>query len=319
LLTATAPPLPRPGPARSGAPLLYALLLTTTLHGLLLLGLSFTPEPVPEPRRAQSLRVVLVRPQPSPDPPDPRPELAAQRDQAGAGSTEHTRLAAQPEPAPPPAPEFPEPTTTANPAPAPVPAPVPAREPPARAAPPSPQPPALTARRAERTAPARPAPARRPPPAPARRVTAADLLASRSEEIARLSAELDRKSAAYASRPRRRAVSASTREYRYAAYLEAWRQKVERIGNLNYPDEARRKRLFGNLVLHVAVRADGSVERISVLHSSGHRILDDAAVRIVSLAAPFAPFPANIARDVDVLDITRTWQFLSNNRLGAGD
>ena len=146
--------------------------------------------------------------------------------------------------------------------------------------------------------------------------TAAQLFASRGEEIARLTAELERKGSAYAKRPRRKAISASTTEYKYAAYLDAWRRKVESIGNLNYPDEARRKRLYGDLVLHVAVRSDGSVERIRLLHSSGHKLLDDAAKGIVRLAAPFAPFPPDILEETDILDITRTWQFLSSNRLG---
>jgi protein TonB len=155
-----------------------------------------------------------------------------------------------------------------------------------------------------------------PPITPKRRISAAQLLASRNEEIAHFTTELDRISSAYAKHPRRKAISASTKEHKYAAYLDAWRRKVERIGNLNYPDEARRKKLFGNLILHVAVKADGSVQHIRVLHSSGHKVLDDAAVRIVSLSSPFAPFPPDILREVDVLDITRTWQFLNNNRLG---
>lgn len=147
-------------------------------------------------------------------------------------------------------------------------------------------------------------------------VSAAQILASRGAEIARLTARLREKSGTYATRTRRRAISASTKEYKYAAYLEAWRRKVERIGNLNYPEEAKRKKLYGNLVLHVAVRADGSVERIRVVHPSGSEVLDEAAVRIVELAAPFAPFPPDIRKETDVLDITRTWQFLSSNRLG---
>ena len=134
-------------------------------------------------------------------------------------------------------------------------------------------------------------------------------------EVKRLSAELDKKTKRYAKRPRRKAINASTKEYKYANYLDAWRRKVERIGNLNYPDEAKRRKLYGNLILHVAVRANGAVESIRVLNSSGHKLLDDAAVRIVKLAAPFAPFSAEIRGETDILDITRTWRFLSNNRL----
>jgi protein TonB len=141
------------------------------------------------------------------------------------------------------------------------------------------------------------------------------LLASANQEISRLTAELSEKTNAYAKRPRRKFVSASTREYKYANYLDAWRRKVERIGNINYPDEARRKKLYGNLVLLVALRADGTIYEIKVRRSSGHKILDDAAIRIVRLAAPYAPFPTEIRKETDVLDITRTWQFLSGNRL----
>jgi protein TonB len=93
---------------------------------------------------------------------------------------------------------------------------------------------------------------------------------------------------------------------------------VERVGNLNYPDEAKRMKLYGDLLLHVSLRADGSVKQIRVVRSSGHKVLDDAAVRIVRLASPFAPFPAEIRKEVDILDITRTWQFLSSNRLFSG-
>ena len=92
---------------------------------------------------------------------------------------------------------------------------------------------------------------------------------------------------------------------------------MERIGNLNYPDEAKRQRLYGNLILHVAVKKDGSVEQVRVLHSSGHKLLDDAAIRIVRLAAPYSPFPQEIREETDVLDITRTWQFLRSNTLDS--
>lgn len=142
-----------------------------------------------------------------------------------------------------------------------------------------------------------------------------DILASTQQEIDRLTAEIDRISVNSARKPKRKAINASTQEYKYAAYLEAWRKKVERIGNLNYPDEAKRKRLHGNLVLHVALRPDGSVLKIRVVRSSGHKVLDDAAVRIVKLAAPYSPFPKAIREEVDILDITRSWQFMSSNRL----
>ena len=95
--------------------------------------------------------------------------------------------------------------------------------------------------------------------------------------------------------------------------MEAWRAKVERVGNLNYPDAARRNKLTGSLILDVALNADGSVNQINVRRSSGSKILDDAAIRIVELSSPFAPFPDNIKAETDILHITRTWQFLDNN------
>ena len=150
-------------------------------------------------------------------------------------------------------------------------------------------------------------------------ISAADIFASRNAEMANLAARIEEQSQAYANRTRRKAISTATREYIYANYMEAWRRKVERIGNLNYPREARELGLFGSLILHVAVRSDGSLEGIRVVRSSGHEVLDQAAVRIVELAAPFAPFPPNIKRETDVLDITRTWQFQRNHELSWGN
>ena len=146
--------------------------------------------------------------------------------------------------------------------------------------------------------------------------TAAQLI-TRSFALASLNAELQQKLDTHAKRPRQKFISANTQEYRYAAYMEAWRAKVERIGNINYPDEARQKQLSGALLLDVALRPDGSVIEILVRRSSGHKVLDDAAVRIVELAAPFAPFPDDIAREVDVLHVTRTWKFLNTAEFAA--
>lgn len=155
-----------------------------------------------------------------------------------------------------------------------------------------------------------------PPPASALRANAADVFASRSAEIAALTERIGEQRRNRSGRARRKAISTRTKEYRYASYMEAWRRKVERIGNLNYPSEARELGLFGSLILHVAVRADGSLEAVRVVRSSGHDVLDEAAIAIVRLAAPFAPFPDDIARETDVLDITRVWQFQRDHRLG---
>lgn len=132
--------------------------------------------------------------------------------------------------------------------------------------------------------------------------------------MARLAAEIHQDRERYAKRPNRKFVSASTREYEYAAYLRGWVDRVERIGNLNYPDEARRRRLAGQVVISVAIRRDGSVERAEVVDSSGQPLLDQAALRIVRLAEPYPPLPAT-AEDVDVLHVTRTWQFLPGGEM----
>ena len=133
----------------------------------------------------------------------------------------------------------------------------------------------------------------------------------RALAMAALKAEIERDLRAYAERPRRKWISASTREHRFAAYMDAWRRRVEQVGNLNYPEEAERRGLAGDLLLDVAIRPDGTVEEITLRRSSGERVLDDAAIRIVEIAAPFSEFPEDIAEDVDILHIERTWIFHS--------
>jgi protein TonB len=134
-------------------------------------------------------------------------------------------------------------------------------------------------------------------------------------EIARLEAQITRDFSAYQKLPQRKFIGARTQEYRYAQYIEDWRIKVERIGNLNYPAQARQQKIFGQLRLTVSIRADGSLESVEVSKSSGQRMLDAAAVRIVKLAAPYAPFPDDIRKETDVLSIVRTWTFTANDHL----
>ncbi len=107
-------------------------------------------------------------------------------------------------------------------------------------------------------------------------------------------------------------------KYVAAAYERAWQDKVERIGNLNYPDEARRKGISGRLLMSVWVARDGTVKKIKIHRSSGHKVLDAAAIRIVRLAAPFAPFPKELAAETDILVITRTWNFYNDAGLAMG-
>ena len=140
-------------------------------------------------------------------------------------------------------------------------------------------------------------------------------LVQKSLEIARLEAQIDKNFDAYQKMPRRKNIGSRTQEYRFAQYIEDWRIKVERIGNLNYPEQARQQRIFGKLQLSVSINADGSLGPIEVSKSSGNRVLDAAAMRIVKVAAPYAPLPPGIRKDTDILVITRTWTFTSSDEL----
>ncbi len=160
-----------------------------------------------------------------------------------------------------------------------------------------------------------PLPAQQPNPEVQRPQSAAQALREqRDAEMARLAAEVHLRSEQYAKRPNRKFVSASTREYAYANYLRAWVDRAERVGNLNYPDEARQRRLSGRVVITVGVRRDGSVESSRILISSGVPVLDNAALRVVQLAQPFPALPKT-DDGVDILQVTRTWLFLQNGEL----
>jgi protein TonB len=273
-------------------PLSYTLLIAIAIHGLLLLGVGFEADRPELPPAERLLEIMVVRPREAA--PEPPKEVDALAQVSQEGSALEQSIEPPLTPTGPPLPEQP-------PAPEPV-----------------PETPASTPSAEVLTRPEAPVQVEPPAevPKPRRKaVSAESLLASTQLEIDRLTAEIDRRSRSSGSPVRRKSVNASTREYRFASYLEAWREKVERVGNLNYPDEARRRKLYGDLILHVSVRADGSLEKVRVVRSSGFPVLDDAAVRIVKLAAPFAPFPPEIAKDTDALDITRTWQFTSSNRL----
>ena len=157
-------------------------------------------------------------------------------------------------------------------------------------------------------------PETQPPGAEQSDKTARDLV-EKSLEIQRLEAQIRREFQAYQERPKRTFVGARATEYRFARYVEDWRRKIERIGNLNYPEEAKQKGIHGSLQLTVAIRANGEVESVEINRSSGHKVLDQAAVRIVRLASPFASFPDNIRADTDILHITRTWTFTRSDQV----
>ncbi len=153
-----------------------------------------------------------------------------------------------------------------------------------------------------------------PPQEDTKQASATELI-NRSMEMLTLDQQIKQTLQAYSKAPKSKFISARTKEFNYASYMRDWVAKVERVGELNYPDAARRQSMSGKLIVQVAVYPDGSVREITIRKPSGQKILDDAAVRIVKLAAPFAPFPDDIKKEIDVLYITRTWVFTSSNRL----
>jgi len=286
-------------PATAADRLGLTLFFAVVIHAILLLGISFKPDLISPPQdKHPPMEIVLVH-QRSKTAPDTA-ELLAQANLEGGGNTEKKMRPSSPASLPLPREQVGRARTETRAA------------SPARQHPPqdelllSQQPAKHRHQIQQETPPHRPTP-----------LTAAALVA-RSMEIASLSAEIDRSREVYAQRLKHRYISSQAREYRDAAYLDAWRAKIERIGNLNYPEEAKRKKISGSLVLDVALNADGTIYTLRISLSSGKKILDDAALRIVRLAAPFAPFPEALRKDTDVLHITRTWQFLNENRLQTG-
>ncbi len=274
----------------------YALAGSALLHAILLFGVVIRPPDLSRlDRNALPLEVVLVNAKSSSKP--VTPDALAQRNLDGGGNTDANRRAKSPLP------------VTRN----------------------DPQTTELSAqsRRVEQledearrlitqsssptkveTAPAQPQPQTTTQVAP----TAADIM-GRSLEIARLEAQIDKQMDAYQKRPRRKFVGARTAEIPLAAYIDAWRVKVERVGTLNFPQAARDQKIYGTLKLTVSIKADGSVDTVEINTSSGHKILDEAALRIVNLAAPYSAFPADIAKDTDILSITRWWTFTRADKL----
>ncbi|HEY6896751.1 MAG TPA: TonB family protein [Rhodocyclaceae bacterium] len=141
-------------------------------------------------------------------------------------------------------------------------------------------------------------------------------LANRAMAIARLEAQIDKQLDDYSKRPRKKFIGARTEEYLPAQYIEDWRQKIERVGNLNYPEAAKGK-LYGSLVVYIEIRSDGELERAEIQRSSGHKLLDEAALRILRLAAPYGRFSAELKRQSDILAFARVWTFTQSDQLQA--
>lgn len=282
-------------PIQTGDRLSATLLFATVIHAVFIFGVGFTDEDGPG-SALPALDVILVQ-SATPEVPE-KADFLANAAQTGGGTIEEAKRPTQVFTSP-----IPKPDDGIAPMPVRASAPTPA---PAEAAPT----PVLTQDDSTlkvTAVPPKEESQQRPLPRD-------DALVERSMQMARLASELDRQAQEYAKRPKRKFISANTREYAYANYMAAWVARVERVGNLNYPDEARRNNLEGSLVLTVAINKDGSLERIDVIRSSGQTVLDDAAQRIVELSAPFSPVPRG-GEEIDVLHITRTWQFAAGDVL----
>lgn len=289
-------PQPLPRSIDTSDRLGLTLFFAVVLHAIVILGVTFSPDDESAAEVPPALDITLVHQKSNEEVEDA--ELLAQANLAGGGDAEETSRQASPAST---AADVPDPGSAT------------ASSPPAS---PLQQPPetsqiVMTQEEASHQIAVTEVTPEVKQPQP---ITAAELLV-RSKKIAALSAEINRSMENYAGREKHRFISARTREFRDAAYLDAWRAKIERIGNINYPEAARKRNLSGSLILDVALQPNGTVREITVRRSSGHKILDDAARRIVRLASPFSPFPDEMKKDTDILHITRTWQFLSENRL----
>ena len=275
----------------------FTLFLAAVLHAALILGLDFT---LAEPSQISKTLEITLSTFKSEEKPK-EADFLAQNNQQGSGTLEHKAAPKTTEQAlfqdsevkrvtPPAAPQQPAAQQQA---------------PKAAVATRAPQQQKTPVKREE----AKPTPQARPAPV----FDSAQL----SSEIASLEAELAQEVQQYAKRPKiHRLNAASTMRDKGAWYKDEWRKKVERVGNLNYPDEARRQGIYGSLRLLVSINRDGTLYEVQVLESSGQRLLDQAALRIVRLAAPFAPFTGDLA-DVDRLEIIRTWRFERGDRLSS--
>lgn len=157
------------------------------------------------------------------------------------------------------------------------------------------------------------------PPTPVQPAVDVGQLNQQAREMAQLQARISQQWDDYQKRPKRAFVGANVKEYAFARYVEDWVTKVERVGNVNYPEAARRQGLYGSLKLTVSIHADGRIEKVEVDRSSGSKILDTAAIRIVELAAPYARFPDDMREKADILSITRTWTFTRSDQLVGTD
>lgn len=275
----------------------FTLLIAALLHAAIILGVGFAVEELPAQSRGLEVTLASFASDRAPD----KADYIAQADQLGSGTLEHEATPSTDEQAPVQDSEIKEVSVEST-----VQPPKPREEtaPVLATRQPSPQKVKQPERPKPVTQPERQAP-----------VMDRDQLAA---DIASLEAEFAMERQKYAKRPRvSHQHTASTRRDVSAWYRDDWRKKVERIGNLNYPDEARRNRIYGSLRLLVVIRSDGTIERMAILESSGQAVLDQAALNIVRLSAPFAPFTGELAARYDQVEIIRTWRFERGDRLSS--
>lgn len=270
--------------------LTFTLFMALVMHAVIILGITFAPE---LPRAsAQTMEITLSRF--SDEKPD-EADFLAQTSQRGSGSEEEKLEQTTTEAVAMVAPEVeqiqPEPPTVTE-----------DRQP-------EPQPQEVRTRASSEVQSREPEPEQEPPEQALPLAERRSLL-ERSLEIASLEARRDAQVQAYARRPRvTRVTAASTLQSSNAWYVQDWVSRVTRVGNMNYPPEARERGVYGDLRMLVSLRKDGSIKEVSILESSGSSLLDDAAIRIVRMASPFAPFPEEMREETDELEIIRTWSF----------
>ncbi|WP_339844091.1 energy transducer TonB [uncultured Halopseudomonas sp.] len=268
----------------------FALFIAAVLHALVILGITFD---LPSPSELSKTLEITLATQPSEKVPD-KADYLAQLNQEGSGTLDEKA-----------APSTTEETIFQD-------AEINTVTPPQEASAPPPAPAVekqvvtTTSRQPEKAVTAQDV------PPPEKKINPSLPRFNRSQlsaEIASLEAQLAEEKQLYANRPRvHRLNAASTMQDKGAYYKDAWRRKVERVGNQNYPAQARSERIYGSLRLLVSINRDGTLREVQILESSGHQVLDNAAQRIVRLAAPYAPFTGDLM-DVDVLEIIRTWRF----------
>ncbi|KNX76128.1 energy transducer TonB [Pseudomonas sp. 250J] len=275
----------------------FTLFLAALVHLALILGVGFTVVKPADIRHTMDITLATFKSEKAPE----KADFQAQENQQGSGTLEKKAVPKTTEVAP-----FHDSKINKI-------------TPPPAAKPETPPAPAksVVATQAPKTQKVEPKPKEsKPQPKPEAKVPDFDS-SQLSSQIASLEAELSHEQQLYAKRPRiHRLNAASTLRDKGAWYKEEWRKKVERIGNLNYPEEARRQQMYGSLRMMVSINRDGSLYEVLVLESSGQPVLDQAAQRIVRLAAPFAPFTGDLA-EFDRLEIIRTWRFARGDKLSS--